>query len=65
MEEGLSKVFREKEAIEKSLADPETYGDGSNIEGLMQSYTLIQKEVDRLTARWEEATLEMEALEKI
>jgi ATP-binding cassette, subfamily F, member 3 len=65
LEEGLSKVFREKEAIEKSLADPETYGDGSNIEGLMQSYTLIQKEVDRLTARWEEATLEMEALEEI
>jgi ATP-binding cassette subfamily F protein 3 len=64
LEESLSKAFKEKEAIEKSLADPETYGDGTHIEGLMQSYTLIQRELDRLTACWEKAAMEMEALEK-
>lgn len=63
LEGELSKAFAEKEGIEKSLADPETYGDGSKFEGLMKAYALIQKEVDRLTGCWEEAMLELEAVE--
>lgn len=65
LEESLSQAFKKKEELEKRLADPETYGDGSDIEGLMQSYTLIQKEVEGLTASWEETALEMEAIEKL
>ena len=64
LDEGLSKAFKEKEAIEKNLADPGIYGQGSKIEDLMQAYALIQKEIGRLTACWEEAALEMETLEK-
>lgn len=65
LEESLSRAFNQKEELEKRLADPKTYGDGSDIEGLMQSYTVVQKEVERLTASWEETALEMEVLERV
>jgi len=64
LEERLSKAFEEKERMETLLADPETYGDVYKIESLMQAYTLIQKEVNQLTACWEESVLKMEEIIK-
>jgi ATP-binding cassette, subfamily F, member 3 len=64
LEERLSKAFKEKERMETLLADPETYGDVYKIESLRQDYTLIQKEVNQLTAFWEESVLKMEEIMK-
>jgi ATP-binding cassette, subfamily F, member 3 len=63
LEERLSRAMEEKEAIEKRLADPNTYGERDKIGRLMENYAQIQKEVETLTACWEASVLKMEAME--
>jgi len=64
LEERLSKAFEEKKRMETLLADPETYKDGAQFEGLLQAYAGIEKEVNQLTAYWEDAILKMETIEE-
>lgn len=64
MEEQLSNAFEEKKRMETLLADPETYKDRSQFEDLMQDYTRIEKEVNQLTAYWEDSILKMETIEE-
>jgi ATP-binding cassette, subfamily F, member 3 len=64
LEERLSTVFAEKKKMESLLAEPDTYKDTSKFEGLMQAYAGIEKEVNALTAAWEDALLKMEMTEE-
>jgi ATP-binding cassette, subfamily F, member 3 len=64
LEERLAKAIEEKGQMEKNLADPETYKGSGNIGGLMQDYSLIEKEVAELTACWEAAVMKLEILEE-
>jgi ATP-binding cassette subfamily F protein 3 len=64
LEERLAKAIEEKGQMEKNLADPETYKGSGNIGGLMQDYSLIEKEVAELTACWEVAVMKLEILEE-
>jgi len=64
LEERLSKAFEEKKRMEMLLADPETYKDGVQFEGLLQAYAGIEKEVNQLTAYWEDSILKMETIEE-
>jgi ATP-binding cassette, subfamily F, member 3 len=64
LEKQLAKAFEEKKKMENLLADPDTYKDGAKFEELLQAYAGIEKEVNLLSAGWEEAVLKMEAMEK-
>ena len=63
MERELSRLYAEKEAVEKQLADPDFYRTGTGIQETHQRYGLLQKEIEESTARWEEATLRLEKME--
>jgi ATP-binding cassette subfamily F protein 3 len=64
LEKRLSTAFEEKKRMESLLADPETYKDSSQFEGLMLAYTRIEKEVNQLTSSWEDSILKMETIEE-
>jgi ATP-binding cassette subfamily F protein 3 len=59
----LTELTEEKARTEQALADPVTYQGGTSIQTLTQAYGQIQKEIEALNARWEEAALELETLE--
>jgi ATP-binding cassette, subfamily F, member 3 len=64
LEERLTKILENKGHLEKYLADPETYKEGSNIGMMIQDYNIMEKEVAELTACWEAAVMKLEALEE-
>jgi ATP-binding cassette subfamily F protein 3 len=64
MEQRLSQLYADKAGMEKTLADPDFYRAGNGIQETNQRYGLIQKEIEELTGRWEEAVARLEELEK-
>jgi hypothetical protein len=50
----IQELERRLAAIERELARPETYADGTRIPELVAEFEAGQAELSALTARWEE-----------
>lgn len=70
LQETIARLEQEVEAAQEQvveltvrLADPATYQDGKLAQELQRDYQECQKQIERLTGEWEEASMALEDLE--
>jgi ATP-binding cassette, subfamily F, member 3 len=64
VEKDLDRHTKEMEELAAQLADPEVYRRGEKIPELLKSHAAAKKQVEDLTAEWEQLAQELEGLER-
>jgi ATP-binding cassette, subfamily F, member 3 len=64
LETELEDTQKQLASYSEKLADPETYQSGADIGDLQREYRRLKRNLEDLTAQWEEQALELEDLEQ-
>ena len=64
VESELETAQERLDTFNRLLADPDTYQNGTQIQGLQKEYQQCQNEIQKLTEKWEENALALEELEE-
>jgi ATP-binding cassette subfamily F protein 3 len=59
----IEKLEEKKKALEKKMADPELYQDGDAFSQCSKDYSALQRRLERIYSKWEEALEKIEAIE--
>ncbi|MDY6911739.1 MAG: ABC-F family ATP-binding cassette domain-containing protein [Chloroflexota bacterium] len=64
IESGLSGLETQFREVEKLIADPEHYGDGTRVVETIEKHRTLKESIDSLTGEWEHLSLEAERLKQ-
>jgi len=64
LEQTIEGITNRLEELNHLLAQPDTYGNGTDIRQLNGEYTELKSSVEENNRQWEETAIELEALEE-
>jgi ATP-binding cassette subfamily F protein 3 len=64
LEQSIGEITSRLEELNHLLAQPDTYGNGTDIGQLVREYTELKSSLEERNRQWEETAIELEALEE-
>jgi len=64
LEQSIGEITSRLEELNHLLAQPDTYGNGTDIGQLNREYTELKSSLEEHNRQWEETAIELEALEE-